>query len=105
MRKSLKQVLTGIIIFAVTAATGFIITTVSFNLFDTMSQNQMKIIFAVDVVILLFVGTISWFICESASSNKKSRKKYIKNRQKQLDELKKQNEEILNLINCTNFAA
>lgn len=105
MKKSTKQIISGIIIFLVTAVTGFIITAVSFNLFEVMTQNQMRLVFAIDVIILLAVGTVSWFIYESKSAQKERKKQKSKNRQNRIDELKRSNEEILNLINCTNFAA
>lgn len=105
MKKSTKQFITGTIIFLVTAAIGFTITAISFNLFEVMTRNQMRLIFAVDVMILLAVGTISWFVYESKTAQKARKKQQSKNRQKRIEELNNENEEILKLINCTNFAA
>lgn len=95
MKNSKKKIISSIIIFAVTILAGFGITAISFNLFDNLSQNQMRILFAADIVILLFIGTVAWFLCES---QKNVRKKNVKKQSKQLNPIN-------STFDFSNFAA
>lgn len=70
MKKSVKQILSGIIISVTTLCAGFIITMASFNLFGTLTANQMKILFALDVICLLSVGLLSLFLSERKKNRK-----------------------------------
>lgn len=71
MNKKTKEIIKGITIFTVTLVIGFMVTAVSFNLFEELSRNQMRILFAIDIVILLAIGGIAWHITESAKQRTK----------------------------------
>lgn len=105
MKNSAKKFLSGLAITAITMATGFIITAISFNLFETLTQNQMRLVFAIDVIILLVIGTISWFIYENKQLKEKRKKETELRHIKRVREINKQNQEIINIISRTNIAA
>lgn len=105
MKKSSKKALTGAIIFTVTLLTGFGITAVSFNLFDVMNKNEMRIIFAVDVILLFVIGTVSWFIYEGKKTKKARKNNFEKRHKERINKIEKQNTEILSILNSKNFAA
>lgn len=105
MKKSTKKAITGAIIFAVTLFSGFGITAVSFNLFDVMSRNQMRLIFALDVILLLVIGAIAWFVYEHKSAKKIRKKKFEKRHNERLCKIESQKSEILSLLKSENFAA
>ena len=71
MKNSVKKLFKGLLITAVTLIAGFAITALSFNLFGTLTPNEMKIFFALDVIILFSVGTIIFTIDDK---NKRKRK-------------------------------
>lgn len=105
MKNSTKKFLSGLAITVVTMATGFVITAISFNLFETLTTNQLRLVFAVDVIILLAIGTISWFIYENKKLKDKRKKEIELRHNKRIKEINKQNKEIINIINRTNIAA
>lgn len=56
MNKRTKKFITGIMIFTSTLTAGFLITMLSFNLFDALTPTQMKILFTADVICLVVTG-------------------------------------------------
>lgn len=56
MNINLRKILNALFIFTVTAAAGFLITAVSFNLFDRLTVNEMRILFTLDILLLLVCG-------------------------------------------------
>ena len=62
MNKTVKKLISSVAISAVTLSVGFIVTMVSFNLFDALTTNQMRILFTVDFVCLIAVGGIFLYI-------------------------------------------
>lgn len=105
MKNSTKKFLSGLTITIVTMATGFVITAISFNLFDVLTRNQMRLVFAIDVIILLVIGTISWFIYEKKQLKEKRKKEIELRHNRRVREINKQNQEIINIISRTNIAA
>lgn len=71
MNKTIKKIISSIIISSITLGIGFGITMVSFNLFGTLTPNQMKLLFAVDVICLVaVVGAFLFFSTRKASKLK-----------------------------------
>lgn len=105
MKEKTKKFITGIIIFISTLVTGFSITAISFRLFDSLTNNQMRILFAADVIMLLIIGTIAWFIYESkVNCNRKDREF----EQRHNDRVKRNIEyskELATILDYSNFAA
>lgn len=105
MKKSSKKLLTGAIIFTVTLLTGFGITAISFNLFDVMNRNEMRIIFAIDVILLFLIGTVAWFIYEGKKAKKARKNNFEKRHNERINKIEKQHTEMLSILNSKNFAA
>ena len=66
MKKSVQKLFKGLLITTVTLLCGFGICAIFFNLFGTLTANEMKIFVALDVIILLTVGGIFYCIDEKA---------------------------------------
>lgn len=64
MKKSVQKLFKGLLIATVTLLCGFGICAIFFNLFGTLTANEMKIFVALDVIILLTVGGIFYYIDE-----------------------------------------
>ena len=64
MKKSVQKLFKGLLITTVTLLCGFGICAIFFNLFGTLTANEMKIFVALDVIILLTVGGIFYCIDE-----------------------------------------
>ncbi len=79
MKKNTKKLLTGISISLITLGAGFLITIVSFNLFDSLTANQMKLLFATDVISLIVSGAAAYIAFETKKA-KKRREKELKKR-------------------------
>lgn len=77
MKNSIKKLLKGLFITTVTLFAGFGITALTFNLFKTLTSNEMKIFFALDVAILLAVGTV-FFLIEDENKKKKKQQEFEK---------------------------
>lgn len=73
MKKTLKKLFKSILITTVTLLSGFGITSISFNLFGTLTSNETKLFLAIDVIILVFVGGVFYYIDEKQSKRKKER--------------------------------
>lgn len=102
MKKSVKQLILSIVISGVTLAAGFIITAVSFNLFDALTPNQMKILFAADVLSLSAIATGVWYFFDSKKARAKRKKEMKKRHSERIRNYEKEMAEISELIN---FAA
>ena len=70
MKKSVQKLFKGLLITTVTLLCGFGICAIFFNLFGTLTANEMKIFVALDVIILLTVGGIFYYIDEKKAKNK-----------------------------------
>lgn len=70
MKKSLKQFVSGLVICIATLLFGFAITALSFNLFETLTSNQMKVLFAVDIICLIMAGGLAFFLSETKKEKK-----------------------------------
>ncbi len=105
MKNTVKKLIQSVIISVVTLFAGCIITCVSFNLFDNLTSNQMKVLFAFDVICLAATGAFTLFIYD--------RKKLLKKRKKKLERLhyqrilKREQEfsQIEQIIDHSDFAA
>lgn len=105
MKKQFKQIMSAFAIMAATLIAGFAITALSFNLFDSMSANQMKILFAVDILILSITAAGVWHFFESKKRRVKRQKAYQKRRDSRISRENKEMQEINRVINFSNFAA
>lgn len=105
MKKSVKKIISGFIITAVTLIAGFGITMVSFNLFDTLTANQMKILFAIDVLSLAAAASGVWYFFESKKAEKNRKKAFEKRHNERMEQREKELKEINNLISYSDFAA
>lgn len=105
MKKSVKKLLSGLTITIITLAIGFAITAISFNLFDILNRNQMRALFALDVIILLAVGSIFWFIGEGKRAKALRQRELEKRHYERVKEREAQMSGVLDIINSANFAA
>lgn len=105
MKKTAKQIISGVVIFGVTLAVGFVITAVSFNLFDSMTANQMRLIFAVDVLSLIAAGAGAWYFFDSKKAKARRKRELEKRHLERIQQRETEMAEINKLINFTNFAA
>lgn len=105
MKKSTKKIVGGILIFAVTLIVGFGITCISFNLFNNMSINQMRLVFAVDIIVLLITGACAWFIYEGKEAKKQRELEFSHRHNERLKAVEKRNNELFNLTQNGNYAA
>ena len=78
MKKSVQKLFKGLLITTVTLLCGFGICAIFFNLFGTLTANEMKIFVAFDVIILLTVGGIFYCIDEKKAKNKIKEKEFEK---------------------------
>lgn len=78
MKKSVQKLFKGLLIATVTLLCGFGICAIFFNLFGTLTANEMKIFVALDVIILLTVGGIFYCIDEKKTKNKIKEKEFEK---------------------------
>lgn len=105
MKKSTKKFLVGTVIFISTLIIGFAVTLTSFNLFDTLSDNQMKILFTIDFLSICFVGIGAWYISEGKKSKKAKRKALQKRHEQRLKLQNEQKQKIDLIISQCNIAA
>ena len=105
MKKTVKKIITGILITTITLAAGFGITMLSFNLFDNLTDNQMKILFAIDVFSLCVSALGVMYFFESKKYKEQKRKAFEKRRLERIEERDAQLRELSEIINCSNFAA
>lgn len=105
MKKRKKQLIEGTIIFITTLAIGFAVTTLSFKLFDSLTQNQMRILFAVDFTLLIASAGSVMVYFESAKNKKQRKKEFEKRHNKRMAEKQSQMKDIETIITGRNFAA
>ena len=84
MKKSVQKLFKGLLIATVTLLCGFGICAIFFNLFGTLTANEMKIFVALDVIILLTVGGIFYCIDEKKAKNKIKEKEFEKRHNEEL---------------------
>lgn len=82
MNNKKSKIIKGLIIFVTTLLAGFGITALSFNLFDVLTQNQMRLLFAADVLLIIAVGAAVWSVYES-NKIKKQRQLLFEERHKE----------------------
>ncbi len=105
MKKTVKQIISTLVISGVTLAAGFAITGISFNLFDDLTPNQMKVLFAVDVLSLAVIAVSVWYFFESKRIKARRKKELEKRHQQRIIQRENEMREINKLINFSNFAA
>lgn len=105
MKKQFKQIISCITIMVVTLIAGFTITTLSLNLFDNMSTNQLRLLFLVDILLLLGCGAGAWYFFESKRMKAKKEKAFQKRRESRICRREQEMQGINEIINFTNFAA
>ncbi len=105
MKKSVKKLVWSFLITTATLIAGFAITFISFRLFDQLTANQMKILFAADILVLAAAATGVWYFYESKKAKKRRRKAFEKRHNERVAERKREIEEINKIISRTNIAA
>lgn len=105
MRNNKKQIITGIIIFLVTLIAGFSITAISFNLFEVLTRNQMRALFAFDIISLLMVGACVLLFTQSRKSRQVKEKRLVENHNKRVERRNNELREIEIIIAKNKFAA
>lgn len=100
-----KQILKGILIFFTTLFSGFGITVISFNLFDTMTPAQMKILFTFDVLSLITIGAIVYLFNENKRLAKKKEEERAKRHNDRIAEMENEMKDFFKIIDNSNFAA
>lgn len=105
MNRNFKKVLEGLLIFAATLIAGFLITAISFNLFDELTRNQLRILFTIDIAALSAIGGIVFFAANSKKQKLRKKKEFEKRHQQRTN--KRDNEMAgINIIPAKNqFAA
>lgn len=98
MKKSFKEILTGISIWAVTLIVGFSITSICFSLMDRLTRNEMRIMFVIDIAIILAIGTAAWFIYESKTGKRLRDEKFEKRHSERIEKNKADMAEIEKII-------
>lgn len=105
MKKTLKQIISGVIIMGITLAAGFGISLLSFNLFKALTPNQMKLLFTFDVFLLSAAATAVWYFFDCKNAKNRRKKEFQKRRNSRIEKNQKQWQELSEIINLTNFAA
>ena len=105
MKKTGKKLIQSLEIWVVTLAAGFLITYVSFNLFDNLTANQLKLLFAADIIMLSAIGAAAWFFSESKKAKKRKEAAFEKRHNERIVRQCKELGEINSIISRSNFAA
>ena len=105
MKKQIKNFMKAVFISISSLTAGMAITAVSFNLFDSLTNNQMKLLFALDVICLAILGTIIYFIVESKKIQNRRKKEFEKRHNKRIAQRNDQMKDIFKIINHSDFAA
>ena len=87
MKKSVQKLFKGLLIATVTLLCGFGICAIFFNLFGTLTANEMKIFVALDVIILLTVGGIFYYIDEKKAKNKIKEREFEKRHNERVENI------------------
>ncbi len=105
MKKTVKQIISALVISGVTLAAGFAITGISFNLFDNLTSNQMKVLFAIDILSLAVIATSVWYFFEMKRIKARRKRLLEKRHKKRIEQFENDLKEINKLIDFSNFAA
>lgn len=105
MKRQIKNFIKAVLISISSLMAGIAITAVSFNLFDSLTNNQMKLLFALDVICLAVLGTIIYFIVESKKVRDRRKKEFEKRHNSRIAQRNDQMRDIFKIINQTDFAA
>ncbi|MGN0522025.1 MAG: hypothetical protein ACI4IQ_05245 [Eubacterium sp.] len=105
MKKTINKIIKSTAISIVTLLAGFIITAISFNLFDSLTPNQMKILFAFDVICLTVAGAITLLVSDKKKLQKKQKKARRKIRYQQLLKEEQDFSQLVKIADKSDFAA
>lgn len=105
MKKTVKQIISALVISTVTLAAGFAITGISFNLFDNLTSNQMKVLFAIDILSLAVIATSVWYFFEMKRIKARRKRLLEQRHKKRIEQFENDLKEINKLIDFSNFAA
>ena len=100
MNNKSNKIIKGLLIFSVTLFSGFGITALSFNLFDALTQNQMRLLFAIDVLLI-----IAWLLFESVKLKKKKQKEFEHRHNERVKAMNAQMKDIEIIIAKNKYAA
>ena len=105
MKKRMQKIIKEVLIFVVTLITGAIISGVSFNLFDALTSTQVRVLFAIDIAILVVIGTIAFLIYESKQSKKEREERFRERHNKRIEENERRMSGIEEIISFSKYAA
>ncbi len=105
MKKQTKKFTTGLIISAVTLAVGYAITMLSFNIFGELTINQMRAVFAADIIAFLLVGAFAYFRLESKRNEERKQREFEERHRRRIERSVRENEEIKRIIFQANKVA
>lgn len=105
MKNSVKKIFKSIAISVVTLVVGFGITAISFNLFDNLSRNELRVLFAVDFIILFAIGGITLWSSERKATRLKKERELAKRHEARVIERAVSFAEINSLLDSFNNAA
>ena len=105
MKKRIQKIIKEALIFGVTLITGAAISGVSFNLFDALTSTQVRVLFAIDIAILVVIGAITLIIYESKQSKKEREEKFRERHNKRIEENERRMSGIEEIISFSKYAA
>ncbi len=105
MNNKTNKIVKGLIIFGATLLAGFGITALSFNLFDVLTQNQMRLLFAIDVLLIIAIGAAVWFIFESNKIKKEKQRQFEKRHTQRVEKRNSEMRDINIIIAKNKYAA
>lgn len=105
MKNTVKKIFTSVFISLATLIAGLIITMVSFRLFGNLSTNEMRLLFAVDIISLVSAGAGFLIFQENKSCKRKKEEAYRSRRNEHIAQLGREMNETERIINHSNFAA
>lgn len=76
MNNLFSKIIKSIIIATVTLLCGFGITALTFNLSDTVSTNELRILFVADFLLLCVIGGAYFYAFESKSKKQKKKNEF-----------------------------
>lgn len=105
MKKRMQKIIKEVLIFVVTLITGAVISGVSFNLFDALTSTQVRVLFAIDIAILVVIGAIAFLIYESKQSKKEREERFRERHNKRIEENERRMSGIEEIISFSKYAA
>lgn len=105
MKNTVKKIFTSVIISTATLLAGLLITMVSFRLFGNLSTNEMRLLFAIDIISLVTAGAGFLIFQENKSCKRKKEEAYQSRRNERIAQLDREMNEIERIINHSDFAA